>query len=216
MQLVLVGAGSALVLLLLALVCALRVSFDVRALGRADASWVVAFGVETGPFQLAGVLARQSPARLDLRLFGRRLSLHRRARARTKKPRARAPASGKPRRRLPAWIDPVDAALFLLEERRHVQIEQLDLELDYGFRDVALTGKLAGALYVLAGVLPPSVTLRHNPSWEGTETWQAHAEGRVALWPGLVLVEVLWYMIRARLRHRPASPAAEPVRGTAA
>jgi hypothetical protein len=151
---------------------------------------------------------------LDARLLGRRVPFGRSSRTKPRKP---APAkSPKPSRKLPPWLDPIEALLFLADERRHVRLERLDIDLDYGFRDVVLTGKLAGALYALSGVLPERIRINQRASWEGGEAWQAQASGQLAFWPGLVLAEVLWYMLRARFRRRPAAPGAEPVRGTPA
>jgi hypothetical protein len=221
MQLAFVALGSAIALGALALLAALRVAIDARAVGQSNGSWALGFGVEVGPLQLAGVLGTAAPKRLELQLFGRQIALTRLLTGRRKKKAAEADAKSKPeelvkRRRLPSWLDPLDVALFLLDERRHLRPERLELELDYGFRDVALTGKLSGALYVLSAVMPAQVTIKQNPRWDGADTWQVHLDGRLALWPGLVLVEVLWYMFRARFRRRPLRPAVEPVPGTAA
>jgi hypothetical protein len=215
MQLLAVLVGSALLLLLVAVFAALKLSFDLRGVGQASGAWAVAFGVEVGPLQLAGVTG-SAVTKLDLRLFGFRVPWSREKRApRREKPKP-APSEPPRRRRFLDGIDPVDAGLFLLDERRHVSIESLDVTLDYGFRDVALTGKIVGALYMLAGALPPQVRIHQNPSWEGAETWQAHVAGRIATWPALVVAEVLWYIIRARMRRRPAPPNVEPAAGTAA
>jgi hypothetical protein len=215
MQLFAVLVGSAFSLLIVAFFAALKISFDLRGVGQASGAWAVAFGVELGPLQLAGMTG-SAATKLDLRLFGFRVPLSREKRApRREKPK---PEPSEPRRRsrFLDGIDPVDAGLFLLDERRHVAIESLDVTLDYGFRDVALTGKIVGALYMLAGALPPQVRIHQNPSWEGAETWQAHVAGRIATWPALVVAEVLWYIIRARMRRRPAPPNVEPAAGTAA
>ena len=217
MQLALVAVASVVALGTIVLLSALRISLDLRALGQASGAWAVAFGLELGPFQLAGVIGPAAPTTLEARLFGYKIALNRWMRA--KKPVAPKPqAKPEPEkaRRFPPWLDPIDALLFLLDERRHLRVEVLDVDLDYGFRDVALTGKIAGVLYALAGALPPPVKINQRPSWEGGETWQAHVVGRIALWPGLVLAEVLWYILRARVRYRAAQPAPAPAQGTAA
>jgi hypothetical protein len=220
MQLLLVAFGCVPVLLGIALFSAWRIALDARAVGQESGLWALAFGLEVGPFQLTGVLRSGTPKRLEAHLFGRplpfgRLRLRRRKAAVEKVTEPEKPK--KPRTpRLPPWLDPIDAAVFLFDERRHLRIEQLDLDLDYGFQDVTLTGKLAGALYILSGVLPPRVRINQNPRWQGAEAWQVHVDGKLDLWPGLVLAEVLWYIIRARFRRRPAGPTAEAARGTAA
>lgn len=218
MQLLLVALFSALALFLIIWFSVLRVALELRATGQASGAWALAFGLELGLFQVAGVLRQGAPARADLHFLGRRFSLTGR-RARSAEPGKSARVSKKreqaAKSRFPAWLDPIDAALFVLDERRHLRIERLVLDLDYGFRDVALTGRLAGALYVLSAVLPERIEIQHRPNWQGAEAWQAHVEGKFALWPGLVLVEVLWYMLRARLRRRQ-EPAPLAARGTAA
>jgi len=219
MQLLLVVVGSVLVCSGVALFSALKIALDARAMGQANGLWALACGLELGPVQLAGVLAKGTPARLDVTVFGRRFALRRfwpRRGSRNAEKRAPAEKIEKKAKGLPAWLDPLDAALFALDERRHLRIESLDIDVDYGFQDVALTGKLAGALYMLSAVVPRRVRIKHTPSWQGAETWQLHVEGRFAVWPGLVLAEVLWYIIRARLRRRPVRPSVEPVPGTAA
>ncbi|MDQ2644641.1 MAG: hypothetical protein M3020_12545 [Myxococcota bacterium] len=219
MQLFAVLLGSALSLGLLCVFAALEIAFDLRGVGRANGAWALAFGVEVGPVQLGGVTG-SAATKLELRLFGFRVPLPRSREKRAPRPEEpKAPADPGRVSRFFEGLDPVDAGLFVLDERRHIAVESLDVTLDYGFRDVALTGKIAGALYMLAGVLPPRVRIHQNPSWGGAETWQAHLAGRVATWPALVVADVLWYIIRARLRRRPSPPVppqVEPAAGTAA
>jgi len=218
MQLFAVLVGSALSLCVIAFFAALRIAFDLRGVGQASGAWAVAFGIEIGPAQLAGMTG-SGAKKLELRVFGVRVPLPKRRQPGPPAPKKEPEPEAHEPKRKSRWlegIDPIDAGLFLLDERRNVAIESLDVTLDYGFRDVALTGKLAGALFMLAGALPPTVRLHQNPSWEGAETWQAHVAGRVATWPGLVVVEVLWYILRARLRRRRAPPNVEPRAGTAA
>jgi hypothetical protein len=220
MQLLLVAAGCVPVLFGIALFSAWRIALDARALGQESGFWALAFGLEVGPFQLTGVLRRGTPKQLDAHLFGRRLSFGRLLLRRRKAAAKKVPKPEKPKGprapRLPPWLDPIDAAVFLFDERRHLLIEQLELDLDYGFQDVTLTGKVAGALYVLSGVLPARVRINQNPRWQGAEAWQVHVDGKLDIWPGLVLAEVLWYIMRARFRRRPAGPTVEAARGTAA
>lgn len=220
MQFLLVAFGCVPVLLGIALFSALRIALDARAVGQENGLWALAFGLEVGPLQVTGVLRSGTPRRLDAHLFGRRLPLGRLGLGRRKAAVEKLAAPEKPKNprtaRLPPWLDPLDAALFLFDERRHLRIDELELDLDYGFQDVTLTGKLAGALYVLSGVLPARVRINQNPRWQGGEAWQVHVDGKFDLWPGLVLAEVLWYIIRARFRRRPAGPTVEAAGGTAA
>ena len=192
MQLLLVAVGCVPVLLGIALFSALRIAIDARAVGQENGLWALAFGVEVGPFQLSGVLRSGTPKRFDAHLFGRRLSFGGLLLRRRKAAAQTLAEPGKPKRprarRLPSWLDPVDAAVFLFDERRHLRIERLELDLDYGFQDVTLTGKLAGALYVCPvcyRLACRSIRIRAGRGRRpGRSTWTASStSGRASCWP---------------------------------
>ncbi|HEY8945909.1 MAG TPA: hypothetical protein VIM73_16690, partial [Polyangiaceae bacterium] len=85
-----------------------------------------------------------------------------------------------------------------------VRLESVGLDLVYGFRDVALTGRLAGGIAALSGVLPARVQLTQTPLWSGPERWEITAQGRLGIWLGLALKELLWYILGRRFGRSTA------------
>jgi len=189
---------------------ALEFEFDGRALGEASGHWACAFGVVVCGVVVSGACAKQQALRLDLRLFGRSLPLAKGAEHGRRETHAGADRSKRwrwPFRRVPV----LEAVEFLLGETARVELQSVDAELTYGFEDISLTGKLAGLLYALSGVLPPQVRLVQHVRWDGAERWEASASGRISLWPGRVLFDAIWYMLRTRLREpTPSAPASSP------
>ncbi|MFZ5897418.1 MAG: hypothetical protein ACOY0T_40570 [Myxococcota bacterium] len=203
------SAASALVLLAFS---AIDFEFDGRGFGDAKGQWAAAFGVVVCGVVLSGVCAKQAPARLELRVFGRTISLSKLLRRGPRKRREPKPTAQEERETPSKWrFGSAEVLELLLHKSAWLRVHSVKAELSYGFQDVALTGRLAGALYALAGALPPQVQLVQHVSWDGAERWEASTSGRVAVWPGRVLVDVLWAMLRARRRG-----SAQPVTGAAA
>ncbi len=165
------------------------------------------------------------PAMVVVQLFGRRVvqkrlsEIGRKQKKKKKKkkkkeaerePGARA-AIARARRgyeRLERWFDPLDLALYLLQARRRIVIDRLELDVGYSFTDVALTGKTLAALYVLSGVVPPPIVIRPNPSWESADRADVALSGSIRLFPGLLLVDTVWFVIRrVKLRKGAAQPS---------
>lgn len=182
---------------------ALEVEFDARALGEQNGSWAAAFGVVLLGVVVSGVFAKQQPTRIDLLILGKKIGLPRK---RAKPHSPGESASAKPRKKL--RMNALEAVELFFGETRHLELGRVDAELEYGFRDIALTGRLAGVLYALSGALPPEVHLSQNVRWDGAERWQVSASGRFRIWPGRVLFDVLWYMLRAR--RSPSAPSSSP------
>lgn len=210
MQLCWVLLGCSVALGLIGLFGALRLAIEARACGQPSGSWAAAFGLEVGPLTLSGVAGSGAALRVELHALGRRFALPgrkkkaRAGRAEAVPPVARPTAGA----RIWRWLQQPSSGLEPLRTvARHVSCERLTIESTYGFRDIALTGKVAGALYALAGILPPSVVLAHSPSWNGEERWDLTVAGRVAVVPGLVLPALLWYMLRTRLGRTRSAPA---------
>jgi hypothetical protein len=152
------------------------------------------------------VWARGVPPQLTFLLFGRKLSWKptwgsgsRKAAepAKPKKP-------GKARK-----SDPLGFALQLLSERRHFRLRYLVLDLEYGFRDPLLTGRLVGALAALSGVLPAPVEIRQRPRWDFEDGWDVQLDGRAIAKPWLVLLDLAFYVLRQKASR--AAPAAPPL-----
>jgi len=207
---VLLGASALCLGVLLAL-AALEFEFDGRALGEANGHWACAFGVAVLGVVVSGVCAKQQPLRLDLRVFGRSFPLAKGGAKPKREPKAEPEPRGK-RLRWPLRQVPVlEAVEFLLEESGRIELQSVDVELTYGFEDISLNGKLAGLLYALSGALPPQVRLVQHVRWDGAERWEVSASGHIALWPGRVLFDAIWYMLRTRLRSpAPSAPAPIP------
>ena len=199
------------------LVLLIPLKLIVSAQGRGDPSgaWAFAAGGQLGPLVASGVGARGIPPRIELRVFGRRLwgkQLAELAAAgeggegeqQQRKQLAKARAGYA---RLERWFDPTDLGLWLMSERRRVRIDKMVLELRYSFQDVALTGKVLGAVYVLNGLLPPELELRQEVSWDSVDQASAVLDGQVKFWPGLILVDSALFMLRnVKLRRRSGDP----------
>ena len=180
-----------LVGLFFTLVCywPLRLDVSARAVGSADGGWVVAAGLSLSVTSLTFVWARGVSPRLGFLLFGRKLSWKPAWGERLRRPVPKRVRAASQR----AWarLDPLSLALQLLEERRHVRLRYLTLDLGYGFRDPLLTGRLVGVLSMLSAVLPAAVTLRQRPRWDFEDTWELSFDGRAVVKPWLMLLETL-------------------------
>lgn len=186
--------------------------FDVSGQARGDpnGSWVVAGGASLSFLSVAFVAARGSPLQLNVVIFGRRVnvSLHGLVRRVTRPVPHRVKSAS---RRLWQPVDVLGLALKLLEERRHLRLRYLVIDLDYGFRDPLLTGRLVGALSALSGVLPAFVELRQRPRWDLEDGWAAVVDGRAVVRPWLILLDVAVYVVkrlgsrRAPVRETPAN-----------
>ena len=212
------------ILLLLVLVpLTLRVSVQGR--GDPTGSWALAGGGQLGPLAISGVAARGVTATVQVHVFGRRLWQRRLRELAASKQKASDDEEGALARaerevdelrgryaRLERFFDPVDLLAYGVGELRRVRFEQLDVELGYSFQDVALTGKVMAAIYVLNGALPPRVVIRQNVSWESVDQAELQAAGAIKLWPGLLVLDTFWYVlknVRLRRRKAPARPRRE-------
>jgi hypothetical protein len=192
--------------LLFTLMCywPLRLDASLRARGTADGGWVVAGGLSLPVTSVAFVWGRGLSPRLSFLLFGRKLSWNPRWSQRLGRPVPKRVKAASRR----AWsrVDPLNLALKLLEERRHLRLRYLVIDLAYGFRDPLLTGRLVGALSVLSAVLPAVVELRQAPRWDFEDGWDVTVDGRAIMKPWLMLLEVAAYVVR-QMGSRPASPS---------
>ncbi|HWA74956.1 MAG TPA: hypothetical protein VG937_21590 [Polyangiaceae bacterium] len=205
MQLWLVLLGCGVVLGVIVLFAALRVELEARGFGEPSGAWATAFGVASGPGTLSGVCGRGLPLALEVHAFGRRFPL--KWRWRRAPPASPLPEQAAPTESLTARIQRfLDSPLELdmvLRALRLFELDRLSVDAAYGFRDIVLTGRVAGMLYALSGALPDKVRLTQRPSWDGSERWELSANGRVSFYPALVLLTVLWYMLRIRTRRSP-------------
>lgn len=191
-----------------------RIHLRLQGRGEPNGAWALAGAVKTGPVLITGVAARGVPARAEAALFGRTLwsseekdedTEDDEARAKKHIERARGGYS-----RVERFFDPVELVAFALGERRRVQLESVEADLDYSFADVILTGKLLGALYALNGALPEQVVIRQRASWDSEDRAEIAATGKIRVWPGLLLVDTVVFVIRhVKLRRREPPPAGE-------
>ncbi|MBE7480735.1 MAG: DUF2953 domain-containing protein [Polyangiaceae bacterium] len=211
-------------LLLVALVAALvgvglvllplTLHFSLQARGEPNGFWALGGGVQLGPFAGSGVAAKGVPAQLALHAFGRKLWSRKLGelgaeRAEPEEP-AEPPAKTKLRERfakLERWFDPVDLFFFLVHERRRIELLPTIVDLEYGFRDIATTGKLLGAIYAISPLLPAPILVRQSPSWESLDRASLASSGAIRLWPGLLVVDAAWYLIRNVKVRRPNGAA---------
>lgn len=225
MQLWLVLLGSALALTIIAVFHRWRIELDLRAQGEPSGAWAAAFGVALGPVAVTSLLARGVPLRVDVFCFGRRLAAPRRRPAGAKpsaEATTQAPGGPAPSEELDGEVKSGPSLVERLREGKRylslalrveplVRIDGLDVDCSYGFRDVALTGRFVAVLSVLGALLPRRVILRQTPLWDGPERWTIQAQGRIGIVFGLVLVELLRYMLGHRFgnaRGRSVAPAA--------
>lgn len=208
MQLWVLLLASALCLLLVLALVAVDIEFNAQGVGEPSGAWASAFGVACAGVVVSGVCARQQPFKLDVRFLRWKLDVARFTRRR--KLSEKAPDLRRLRGLTKARLDLAGALDLGLRELRRVEVVRVDAAVSYGFRDIALTGRLAGALYALSGLLPPTVHFEQTVRWDGAERWEASASGRVALSPGRVLFDVLWFMLRARWRGRAPSDTSKP------
>jgi hypothetical protein len=193
--------GALVALALLAVVVGrypLKLEVSGRARGEADGSWVVACGLALSVLSVAFVWARGIPPQLSFLVFGKKVAWKPEWGKRLSRPVPQRVKTASAR----AWarVDPLNLALQLLDERRHLRLRRLLIELSYGFRDPLLTGRLVGAISVLSAVLPRPIEIRQNPRWDFEEGWEISLDGRALVRPWLMLLDILSYVVR-QVRH---------------
>jgi hypothetical protein len=210
--------GALLIALLLVVAAALwplRLDASGKARGEPDGSWVVAGGVSLGVVGAAFVWARGISPQLSFLLFGKKLPWKPEWTKRASRPvpkRVKTASS-----RLWARIDPLQLGLKLLEERRHVQLRYLIVDLAYGFRDPLLTGRLVGAISVLSAVLPHPIEIRQSPRWDFEDGWEIGLDTRAIVRPWLMLLDIVVYVVSKlrHERHQDRGRRPEPAQGRA-
>lgn len=195
--------------LLLGILCywPLRLDVSGRARGEADGNWVVAGGISLAAVSIAFVWGRAVSPRLTFLFWGRKVAWKPDWSRRLGRPVPKRVKTAS--RRAWARVEPLDLALKILEERRHLRLRYLVLELGYGFRDPVLTGRLVGALSVLSAVLPATVELRQAPRWDFEDGWDISVDGRAIVKPWLMLLDVAAYVVR-QMASRP-TPRGQPL-----
>jgi hypothetical protein len=194
----------ALLLVVLAVLIPVRLSLNLQGRGDPSGLWILAGGAQLGPFALSGAAGRDVPSVMQAHILGRRVWPRPAGPSKRESSPEQRPGKQRSRRRL----DPLDFALFLVQERRRVRVDRLDVDLEYSFADVALTGKMMGAIFMLSAVLPPRIVVRQRSSWESVDKASLALSGSLRVFLVLLLLDVLSYRRKTTKRapRRASSP----------
>lgn len=214
------GLAACVVVIALALVWLARASFTISSSlqGRADpsGSWAVAWGLALGPLAVTTIAAPQVKPFLSCHLFGRQLArvpisrlLDRGKRPEKEPPRAseanaQPPPAETEKKRGPSWLqnlDPIEAVLSWWQSERVLAFDSLLVDVSYSFRDIALTGRILAAIYVLSAVLPDGCEIHQTPDWESIDRVALEADGKLRFWPGRLVVWAVGFVLKQRSRH---------------
>ncbi len=181
----------------------IRIRFHLEGRGTPDGRWALAGAVMLGPTIASFVQATQVPLSVSLSVFGLRRTVWRQGSESEEgvegvERSVRSTESENAKRRRFIGTNLSDWLLFMLNERRRIQISRLDFELDYGFANVALTGQVAAGLYAISGVLPTPIRLQHRPAWIAEDRASFAGEGALKIY----LLALLWDTAKFMLRPR--------------
>jgi hypothetical protein len=224
------AASAALLGLLMLLAWLLPVSLNSSLQGRAEpsGSWAVALGLGLGPIAFSAIAAAGVVPFVTCHVFGRQLvrlplSRWQRRKSPPKPDAAQADADAKQAAPPPSlsrversvWrlvrsLDPLETLLSWWEKSHLFQVRSLVFDVEYSFRDVALTGRILAGLYMLGAVLPEHWQINQTPSWESEDRVALAANARFRIWPGRLLVDLLGFVLKhtARMR-RDAEPVSD-------
>jgi len=225
---VLIGLVACVALLALGAIWLALASFTLSSnfQGRADpsGSWAIAWGIALGPLAVTGIAAAQVKPFLTCHLFGKQLARVPLARFSKKKRPATAAqklelATEQPAReptershggaRFLQSLDPIDAVLSWWQSERVLALQSLLVDVNYSFRDVALTGRILAALYVLSAVLPVGCEIRQTPNWESVDRVALEADGKLRFWPGRLAIWCVRFVLEQRSAARASARLAK-------
>ena len=200
------------------------ISLTSNLQGRAEpsGSWAVAIGVGLGPFALTAIAAAGVKPFIACHLFGKqivRLPLSRWLVRRkqlsdcAQEHTAHGVEFSRAERAVARFfrgLDPVDTLLTWWGKERVFEVRSLQVEVEYSFQDVALTGQILAGFCMLSGVLPERFVINQTPGWEFEDRLALTAEGRFRIWLGRLLVDALQFVLKQshQVRQR-AVPASE-------
>ena len=192
----------------------LRVTLHLSVQGRGDPSgqWALAGGARVFPMSVAGLGGRGAKPVVVTYLFGREVSRRELLEAKDEEEETEEETESatlaQRYERVGRWVDPIDLAFFLFSERRRIAVPEMELEIDYCFEDIMLTGQLMSAVHLLNGVLPKPLVVRQTVGWDFVDRAAFNGHGRLAFRPGLVLWDVCVFMTKnIRLRPPTVAPA---------
>lgn len=190
-----------------------RPSFALEARGAPDGSWAVAGGIGLAGCSLSFARARSTPTLVALAIFGRtvvRRKLVAAPASTTAGPGALDRATGA-YQRLERWVDPLELAIFLVDETGRVGVRDVEGHVEVGLADVALAGRIAGVLIAAAALLSPFGRLRHAIDWSGREHLDASVSLRLRFSPALLVFDGARFVLKnVRRRRVLATPAPAP------
>jgi len=196
-------------------------SSNLQVRAEPSGSWVLALGIGVGPIALSAIAAHGVKPFLTCHLFGKqlvRLPLSRWLGGPKKQPAQHDPAAkGLTHSRLERAIarffvtlDPLETLWSWWEKERIFEVRSLELDVEYSFRDVALTGQILAGLCMLSGVLPERYVINQTPLWAAEDRLLLAADGRFRIWPVRLAVDVLGFVLKQRsVARRSAVPASE-------
>jgi hypothetical protein len=165
-------------------------------------------GIGLGPLAFSAILAHGVKPFLTCHVFGKQLVRVPLARW-LARPRADADAPPSPASKSASLtrferatarflrnLDPLEALWSWWEKERMFEVRSLELDVEYSFRDVALTGQILAGLCVLSGILPDRYVINQSPAWASEDRLALAAEGRFRIWPARLLVNVLGFMLK--------------------
>ncbi len=107
-------------------------------------------------------------------------------------------------------LDPLETLWSWWEKERVFEVRSLQVDVEYSFRDVALTGQILAGLYMLSGVLPERYVINQTPGWASEDRLALAVDGRYRIWPVRLTVDVLGFVLKQRsVARRSAVPVSE-------
>lgn len=207
-------------LALLAYRSPISLSSSLQARAEPSGSWAVALGFGIGPLAFSVIAAQAVKPFLTCHLFGKqllRLPLSRWLGRSVKKPAAeeheqpvKAASLSRAERATARFfrnLDPLETLVSWWEKERIFEVRSLELDVEYSFCDVALTGQILAGLYMLSGVLPERYVINQVPGWASEDRLALTADGRFRIWPVRLLVDVLGFVLKQMsAARRSAAP----------
>lgn len=197
-------------------------SSNLQVRAEPSGSWALAMGIGIGPVAFSAIAAQGVKPFLSCHLFGRQLVrlplarwLHGRSGApkvETHEPRAKKLDLTRIERAIGRFfqnLDPLEALGSWWEKERVFEVRSLQLDAEYSFRDVALTGQILAGLCVLSGVLPEHYTINQSPGWDCEDRLVLSADGRFRIWPVRLAVDVLGFVLKQRSAARRSAALAK-------
>ena len=200
----------------------ISLSSNLQARAEPSGSWALALGIGVGPLAFSAIAAHGVKPFMTCHVFGKqlvRLPLSRWLYSRPKQPQSEPSSPTKQvdltrlERSVARFVQNVDPLEMLWSwwEKEHVfEVRSVELNLEYSFRDVALTGQILAGMCVLSGVLPERYVINQTPGWASEDRLALAADGRFRIWPVRLVVDVLGFVLKQRSQvRRSAVPASE-------